>query len=495
MTQRSALFTAVGPELESDQIVVGDAGVQLGRSGDNDVQLRSGEISRKHLRFDLQDRPAGLVVTVTDLNSSNGVHINETRIEPGVATALAVGDAVRAGPFTFTLASIIAPAPAQPAAPPPEPEPLRNADAVVSEPAEALDVQAEAPPAEEAHATTPPAALKDEAAAAASDEPVHVEPDAFVPVEPADSNSFVFTPLAPDAQDDKPAKAGKPAKPRASDEKDKPPVVEPPPAPAKAPPKAAPPPPSQPAASKALEEVIESVEKGDFKEAVEKATDFVREQLGDATPPREAPPAEGDTAYRDGRGQRLRSVGGNGFGRMVPGIPQPPGAPSLNGKHYPPGIPRDASNYLKYLPGIYSDDDFLGRFLLIFESIFSPVKWRIDNLDLWYTPETAPLEWVRWMASWFDLEIYPDLPEGRQRAILRQAPYLMFRRGTRAGVERLVELYTGVSPDIVEPKDKPGHFIVKLPLSDYETTFPRERLEALIRTHAPAFATFDLEIT
>ncbi len=157
------------------------------------------------------------------------------------------------------------------------------------------------------------------------------------------------------------------------------------------------------------------------------------------------------------------------------------------------GIPSDKSTWLQYLPSIYSDDEFLGRYLLIFESILSPITWMIDNFDLYLSPDIAPSEWLRWMGSWFDLLLLPELPIDRQREIMRQAGWLFLRRGTRAGLQRLLELYFGVTPEI----DETGNcrFVVRLPLSESKTGMSAEVANRLINSQKPAFASYTLEIT
>lgn len=169
---------------------------------------------------------------------------------------------------------------------------------------------------------------------------------------------------------------------------------------------------------------------------------------------------------------------------------------SLNGHSpdYPPGIPRDRSTWLEFMPAIYSDDEFMGRYLLIFESILNPIIWNIDNFDLYLSPETAPPEWLRWICEWFDLLLLPELPETRQRAIVRQIGWLFMRRGTRAGLERLLELYFGVSAEIIEPQDEICHFVVRLPLSESDTNLDKAVADRLIASQKPAFTTYKLEV-
>jgi phage tail-like protein len=205
-------------------------------------------------------------------------------------------------------------------------------------------------------------------------------------------------------------------------------------------------------------------------------------------PPQEAVPERlepGTFMPRDGDGLARR-------GELPPDLTLPP--LEANGHAiYPVGIPTDASNWLQYLPAIYSDNDFVGRYLLIFESILSPITWMIDNFDMYMSPEVAPPEWLRWMASWFDVLIVPELPIARQRAVVEQLGWLFFRRGTKAGLERLLTLYFGVKPDITED-NKNSHFTVKLYLSESNVKLDRDIIDRLIMAHKPIHATYTLEI-
>ncbi|MDZ4763512.1 MAG: FHA domain-containing protein [Chloroflexota bacterium] len=160
---------------------------------------------------------------------------------------------------------------------------------------------------------------------------------------------------------------------------------------------------------------------------------------------------------------------------------------------YVPGLPYDQSSWLQYLPAVYSDSEFMGRFLLIFESIMNPIIWMIDNFDFYLSADTAPQEWLAWMSSWFDLLLLPELPMARQREIVRQLGWLFLRRGTRMGLQRLLELYFDVTPEIVETV--PCHFIVRLPLSESKSKLGRELADRLINSQRPAFASYLLEIT
>ena len=72
-----AFFRFFFPDLDADEIVVGRQGLRAGRGADNSLVLNHREISRQHLRIIWREDDTYLI---EDLNSSNGVYFNETRI-------------------------------------------------------------------------------------------------------------------------------------------------------------------------------------------------------------------------------------------------------------------------------------------------------------------------------------------------------------------------------------------------------------------------------
>jgi len=182
-------------------------------------------------------------------------------------------------------------------------------------------------------------------------------------------------------------------------------------------------------------------------------------------------------------------------------VPPPPTGKHPTIANYNPDIPGinplGPSTWMQYLPEMYSVDDFIGRFLLIFESIYNPLEWYVEHFDMYLSPETAPELWLQWMASWFDVLIHPKLEVERQREVLGQISWLFFRRGTKQGLERLLSLYFNISVHIVE--DKPCHFVVTLPLTHSNSALVKAGLgqaiaERLIISQKPDFASFDLRI-
>jgi len=190
---------------------------------------------------------------------------------------------------------------------------------------------------------------------------------------------------------------------------------------------------------------------------------------------------------------------GGGFGALPPTTvagSQPPAWPPL-----PPGVPEWASSYLNFLPGVYSADDFLGRFLLIFETILNPIERTVENIPHLFDPLLTPSDAIAWLGSWVGLVLDPRWPEARRRNLVHEAASLYHWRGTRHGLIRLVELYTGATPVITEPtlsqvaadRTRAYRFHVDVSLRRDD---PAD--EAMIRTiidlEKPAFAAYTLEI-
>lgn len=114
---------------------------------------------------------------------------------------------------------------------------------------------------------------------------------------------------------------------------------------------------------------------------------------------------------------------------------------------------RDVSSYLQYLPAIYQADPFLGRFLLIAETILQPIEQMIDTMADYFDPHLTPEELLPWLASWVDLDLDENWPLEQRRELVSWAVTLYRWRGTRRGLRQHLQLYTGLPPLIVENFD------------------------------------------
>jgi phage tail-like protein len=171
------------------------------------------------------------------------------------------------------------------------------------------------------------------------------------------------------------------------------------------------------------------------------------------------------------------------------------------------------STYLNYLPGIFTRDDFLGRFLRIFESVLGPIETQVGNLEHYLDPDLAPALFLPWLASWLDVTLDDRWPRERQVAPIRAAPNLHRWRGTRRGLIEHLRLYLGVEPEIEEtagglrlgPSTQLGfrtvlgesgprhHFTVTVRVPD-PRAIDYTVVAALIDAQKPAHCTYSLSI-
>lgn len=188
---------------------------------------------------------------------------------------------------------------------------------------------------------------------------------------------------------------------------------------------------------------------------------------------------------------------------------------------------RPKAAYLRHLPALYERDPLMGRFLMLFESFWGPIDMQVGNISDYFDPMLMPLNMVRWMGERLDLEILPDWPEATQRRMLANAVSLYRKRGTRAGLQRLLEIYSGGQVVINEHRadnfrlgksarlghgvalgagNQPFSFAVRITLPPIEgaglsaAEIERQqdvrvrRLRALIDAEKPAHVTYTLEV-
>ncbi len=169
---------------------------------------------------------------------------------------------------------------------------------------------------------------------------------------------------------------------------------------------------------------------------------------------------------------------------------------------------------LNYLPGVYAGDDFLNRFLLIFEDTLRPLQLMTDNLHYYFHPLTAPSDLIPWLATWVNLVLDDNWTMEQRRHLIYTAPELYSRRGTRRGLIEYLTLYTGVVPNISEyvdgmvlgPDTRLGintriagaerhRFTVTMYLpemSEEEIAYKEQNIRRVIDTEKPAHTTYRL---
>jgi len=171
------------------------------------------------------------------------------------------------------------------------------------------------------------------------------------------------------------------------------------------------------------------------------------------------------------------------------------------------------SSYLEYLPALFRDDEFMGQFLLIFESIMKPIEGTVDNIPLYLDALMTSEPLLPWLASWVDLTLDPAWPEDRRRELVKSAAELYRWRGTRRGLTEYLRIYTGSIPEISEyipgmrldhetelgvntrlgSSGTGHHFTVILELDD-RSYIDVNTIKAIIEAQKPAHTVYTLQI-
>ncbi|MFT4616364.1 MAG: phage tail-like protein [Minisyncoccia bacterium] len=111
---------------------------------------------------------------------------------------------------------------------------------------------------------------------------------------------------------------------------------------------------------------------------------------------------------------------------------------------------------LHQLPVGMTEDDFLVRFVTIFQRVADTVVHQVDGVEHAFDPTVAPDNMVRLMAEWFGVDwVDSSLDVRLQREIVMRYAELIPWRGTRRGMVELLELLTRAD---VEVRDTGGVF-------------------------------------
>jgi phage tail-like protein len=176
---------------------------------------------------------------------------------------------------------------------------------------------------------------------------------------------------------------------------------------------------------------------------------------------------------------------------------------------------RLSSSYLTYLPALFQEDAFLGQFLLAFEQILSGgilsdreqpgLEDYIDEIYTYFKPYVRPEEagsakaqsqvtpnaFLPWLASWVALSLRDDWDERTRRGFISKMVPLYQKRGTKAGLKELLELYINV--DKREKVDNVEIYEFETPVHYFQVTMSLQERGDLPRKQAIARAILDQE--
>lgn len=149
------------------------------------------------------------------------------------------------------------------------------------------------------------------------------------------------------------------------------------------------------------------------------------------------------------------------------------GARFDNDRHATPSLSQlrvdfDQDSYLPYLPAIYQErdcDDFLIRFLSLFEGLFDELEGKVDGLAALVNPAATPANALPWLAGFLALPLPETWNDNDQRKEIADAYARYGRRGTLAALREVLRIEAGVRAVIDEPVQAMGWWSMPAPSS------------------------------
>jgi len=96
------------------------------------------------------------------------------------------------------------------------------------------------------------------------------------------------------------------------------------------------------------------------------------------------------------------------------------------------------------------DAQFLHRFLTPIDGVLYDLDWRAAQRAILLDPRVSPAEALDWLAGFAGLVLDARWPADARRTLVAEAYQLFARRGTRAALIRILEIFLGRPPQVVE---------------------------------------------
>lgn len=111
-------------------------------------------------------------------------------------------------------------------------------------------------------------------------------------------------------------------------------------------------------------------------------------------------------------------------------------------------------SYLSYLPAIFQEDskssEFLERYLSLYAKFLSEMDEQIQSIPRFFDPNLVSGDYLRWLSKWLGIVTDDSWTDEQLRELIRHAPFIYKKRGTKEAIAKVIEIYTGEKPFIVE---------------------------------------------
>ena len=153
------------------------------------------------------------------------------------------------------------------------------------------------------------------------------------------------------------------------------------------------------------------------------------------------------------------------------------------------------------LPRVMAEDLVLRGFVTALEEVAGSVRDRVDSVEHHLDTGLAAPEMLQFLARWLGVELEPTDPPEYQRSLVREVGRLLGWRGTRHGVESLLEAATGSRVTVLdnggvygndEPVPAPDHkVVVQL---DHTGHLSERQVRRILEAELPLGAQVELDI-
>lgn len=161
------------------------------------------------------------------------------------------------------------------------------------------------------------------------------------------------------------------------------------------------------------------------------------------------------------------------------------------------------------LPSLFLEDDLAQRMCAALDEVLAPVLATLDCLPAYLHPALSPPDVLTWLAGWVGLPDTALWPQERRRLLVARAAELHAWRGTAFAVRELVELATGITPQLDDPgsttwsaeagarppRTGPDELVVHVIVPAGQNAPDAALLSRLVALVAPAHLAWRVEVT